>query len=416
MKKILSIIVSIGLIFGLVGLPKDQTYAAEDYTGYKIVIELDAHAGHVSEKHISRGHSLNLVATMHDANGKIVSHQSNDFVWTLTHADDTSDIHSFAKSLHIKDVAKSHGFIHVPYTETANKIKLHVRSEHYNVEATHYYDITNSKYEHHHTFFYGVKGSDKASGKAPVIKETWDQATESYSMTVPKNTFKRKGYKLKYWKDDYGKKYKPGDKITLDRKKHGRLTAVWTKKTYDKITLVKAKRKSDTSVAISWGKVKNAKGYNIYRLNNTTKKYEKVKKIKKGNTTSWTDNKLLKNKTYKYKVQAYKTVSGKVKNQKKSKVVSVTTSSPTKTNVSKVTLNKKKVSMKAGSKVTLKAKVVVNSDKEAVSEKVRWYSTNKKVATVSKTGKITAKSKGECKVYAKAHNGVNSKKIKVTVK
>lgn len=40
---------------------------------------------------------------------------------------------------------------------------------------------------------------------------------------------------------------------------------------------------------------------------------------------------------------------------------------------------------------------------------------NKKVATVNSSDKITAKGKGTCTVYVFAHNGV-SKQIKVTVK
>ena len=46
---------------------------------------------------------------------------------------------------------------------------------------------------------------------------------------------------------------------------------------------------------------------------------------------------------------------------------------------------------------------------------LRYLSSNKKVAVVSKAGKITAKAKGTCAVYVYTHNGI-SKKIQVTVK
>lgn len=46
---------------------------------------------------------------------------------------------------------------------------------------------------------------------------------------------------------------------------------------------------------------------------------------------------------------------------------------------------------------------------------LRYLSSNKKVATVSKSGKITAKGKGTCNIIVFAHNGA-SKQIKVTVK
>ena len=47
--------------------------------------------------------------------------------------------------------------------------------------------------------------------------------------------------------------------------------------------------------------------------------------------------------------------------------------------------------------------------------KIRYLSTNKKVATVTKKGKIKAKAKGKCTIIVYAHNGAN-KKVKVTVK
>lgn len=46
---------------------------------------------------------------------------------------------------------------------------------------------------------------------------------------------------------------------------------------------------------------------------------------------------------------------------------------------------------------------------------LRYMTSNKKIATVSKGGRITAKGKGKCTIVAFAHNGVY-KTIKVTVK
>lgn len=57
---------------------------------------------------------------------------------------------------------------------------------------------------------------------------------------------------------------------------------------------------------ISWGKVTNATGYQIYRYNSKTKQYEKVKDITSGNTTSYT-NTGLGGYEYKYKVKAVMT-------------------------------------------------------------------------------------------------------------
>ena len=83
-------------------------------------------------------------------------------------------------------------------------------------------------------------------------------------------------------------------------------------------------------------------------------------------------------------------------------------------------MNKTAVSLKAGK--TFKIKAAVRKLKtgkklmpKAFAPKLRYLSSKTKVATVSSSGKIKARSKGTCYVYVFAHNGI-SKKIKVTVK
>lgn len=61
--------------------------------------------------------------------------------------------------------------------------------------------------------------------------------------------------------------------------------------------------------------------------------------------------------------------------------------------VKKVRLNKSKLSLYVGKKYTLKVK---NTNK-----KVKWLSTKKKIATVTKKGKVIAKKKGNCNIIAK---------------
>ena len=90
------------------------------------------------------------------------------------------------------------------------------------------------------------------------------------------------------------------------------------------------------------------------------------------------------------------------------------------TNAKSVKLNKNKVTLKKGKSFKIKAKVTkVKKSKKLMPKKhaatVRYLSTNKKVATVSKNGKIKAAGKGTCDVYAYAHNGAY-KKINVKVK
>lgn len=62
---------------------------------------------------------------------------------------------------------------------------------------------------------------------------------------------------------------------------------------------------------IRWAKVNGASGYIIYRYNKNTKKYVRIAKIKGNTKFTYTNKKLKKSRTYKYKVKAYKTLNGK---------------------------------------------------------------------------------------------------------
>ena len=91
----------------------------------------------------------------------------------------------------------------------------------------------------------------------------------------------------------------------------------------------------------------------------------------------------------------------------------------TETNAKSVNVNKTKLTLKKGKTFKIKAKVnKLKKNKKlmpsAHAPTLRYMTTNSKVATVSKSGKITAKGKGTCVIYVYAHNGV-SKSIKVTV-
>lgn len=84
--------------------------------------------------------------------------------------------------------------------------------------------------------------------------------------------------------------------------------------------------------------------------------------------------------------------------------------------VTKVTLNKKKAKLKVKKKLKLKATVKPTN---ATNKKVKWYSSNKKYATVTQKGVVKAKKKGigkTVKIYAKATDGSGKKsycKVKI---
>jgi len=88
------------------------------------------------------------------------------------------------------------------------------------------------------------------------------------------------------------------------------------------------------------------------------------------------------------------------------------------TNVKAVKVKKSKYTLKKGKTAKIRAKLILEKkNKKPLKHcaKFRYASSNKKVAKVSKKGKITAVGKGKCTVYVYAVSG-NAKKIKVTVK
>ena len=90
-------------------------------------------------------------------------------------------------------------------------------------------------------------------------------------------------------------------------------------------TTLKAKASNAKNVKLTWSKVKGANGYEIYRSNRKDGKYQKVKTISKGGTTSYKDGKLKKSTTYYYKIRAYRKVDRKKVYGSYSSVVSVKT-------------------------------------------------------------------------------------------
>ena len=76
--------------------------------------------------------------------------------------------------------------------------------------------------------------------------------------------------------------------------------------TVSQVKNLKKKTTTKTSATISWSKVSGASGYEIYRSTSKTGTYKKVATVKSGSKVTYKDTGLSKNKTYYYKVRAYK--------------------------------------------------------------------------------------------------------------
>ena len=196
-------------------------------------------------------------------------------------------------------------------------------------------------------------------------------------------------------------------------------------KTVSGTLLAKMTSSSGRSLAISWTKVKGAEGYDIFfaKCNSKNKKQTAkiVRSIKGNKTFQWTNKKLKKKTAYKAVVKAWVMKDGKKTYVRTSPMVHAYTSGGKGkyTNAKKVTVNKSNVTLKKGKSFKIKAKVKkLKRGKKLMTKghapKLRYLSSNAKIATVSSAGKITAKGKGTCTVYVYAVNGV-SKTITVTV-
>lgn len=178
------------------------------------------------------------------------------------------------------------------------------------------------------------------------------------------------------------------------------------------------------SIKVTWGKVAKADGYDVYMAYCKKGKYTIIKSVKSAKTLSVTINKLDKKAVnqkdnVKCYVVAYKKVDGKKVTIGKSITGhAVGKKNITVTDAKKIQVKKSAYSLKKGKTAKIKATIVKKNNKLPLfghTAKFRYDTSNKKVATVSKDGKITAKGKGTCYVYIYAVNGC-AKKVKVTVK
>ena len=112
-------------------------------------------------------------------------------------------------------------------------------------------------------------------------------------------------------------------------------------KTPAKVSSLKEKSASATSIDLSWKKAKNCTGYEIYTSTKQDSGFKKLKRITKNSTTTYTmkkasGKKLAANKTYYVKVRAINKSGSKVKYGDYSSVLAVYTS-PAKTSSLKCT-------------------------------------------------------------------------------
>jgi len=168
---------------------------------------------------------------------------------------------------------------------------------------------------------------------------------------------------------------------------------------------------------LTWNKVKKAKSYIVYKYDYTKRQHKRVA-VRGKNANYLNIGHAVPNEKYRYKVAAMSKAKGKGKKVcKRSYPVWAVAQENTYGNASKVTTSMPEIKGKAGKAYRLKAAISSKEGKTLLSDNIRWYCSNHKVATVDKkTGKVKLKKKGKCRIWAKAHNGKNSRQVKVVVK
>ena len=249
------------------------------------------------------------------------------------------------------------------------------------------------------------------------------QTVKIHKKVVQPPNPKRKGYTFAGWYKDKAltKKFSFKTKITGNTTVYAKWKAV-----RHNVLLAKLTTKGSRTLRLTWTKVSGVDGYDLFfsRCDHNGKiiKCRKIKTIK-GNKVRRLNRSLLRKKTaYKAIVKAWIIRDGKKTYVRTSPMVHAYTSGSTKnyTNARSVTLRKTKVTLKKGKTFRIKATVNKLYNKKKLmptghAARLRYLSSNKKIAAVSKGGKITARSKGRCKIYVFAANGAR-KALTVTVR
>jgi len=157
-----------------------------------------------------------------------------------------------------------------------------------------------------------------------------------------------------------------------------------------------------SEVELRWSKIKDAEEYIVYRSKcGLPSNYKKIGEVK---DTFFTARKLKKGTYYKYIVVA---VDRKGKILTASPAVHIATKGGYK--------NPRDISVKLKKKgKTTYLNVKANNRGVDVHKGIRFASSDKKIATVNRNGRIKAKKKGTCYIYVYAQNGLY-KKVKVTI-
>lgn len=173
---------------------------------------------------------------------------------------------------------------------------------------------------------------------------------------------------------------------------------------------VRVRSNKQERLKLTWKKVKGADGYQIYQYKAKNDQYEKIASVDK-RATSWKSGRTLQKHTY--KIRAYKKKGKRKIYSEFSYEVSAIPyrKNAKRVNAGRINVDSDSVFLSSWESIQIKAKMknskyAKNKKARVYDTKLRWYSSDEKVAKVDAEGNITAQGKtGKCKIYARAHNG-----------
>lgn len=181
------------------------------------------------------------------------------------------------------------------------------------------------------------------------------------------------------------------------------------------------------AMKVFWGRVEGAEGYDVY-VQICGKRFtaKSITNVADGNATETVikkinGKKIDLNRNYKIFVKAYKLVDGKKVILSRTVIAHSTSVKNAKyTNVKDITVSKNSYDLSVGTTANIVAHSVKADGKKQILgdnhvKEFRYASSNKAVATVSKSGKITALTAGNCEIYVYGING-SREVVEVTVK
>jgi len=189
---------------------------------------------------------------------------------------------------------------------------------------------------------------------------------------------------------------------------------------------------SGRDALLTWKIPRKAKSYRVYRWDAAAGKWRKEALRKGAKSNFFCARGCGPGAMHRFRVRAYADKKGKKALGKASYAVSVASSADAKRrNASSVSVRRHYgwgspdeavdprfgVDGDPGDSVALRARALDAGGKKATSQKFTWWTSNPKVARFddAKKGKLRLLKKGTCKIWAKAHDGKNSPKVKVKV-